>query len=586
MDTPTYNAEGLEVWKPQPGQVWPGGLRFRESYGGIIATINDLKVSQGDVAKAYPQNFAGIIAALEDLQQYLTEGELPTVDDYPPGWDLIEDNDGNIIGGDFAEFPPDGTLWFDTRQGRLFIAKDKQFWQTNGADGISHVGPNPPTNPPVIGQHWLETDSGLFYVYIGEGVWQAVVSDGDITITTATLPLAISRSAFPAAGVYEPQLLPDLPSIDAMQVQKDYNTWLMASLVNLDKAVTEGAVTVGDAPPTENLVNGTLWYDSRTLELSIYYSDDDSSQWVPVSVGYEISEIAGALDDKILRESQTREQAVDHIYSLISSMDTVDDAAVAALDVKLTELEAALNSISIPDVTPYATNTALATERARISTLEAAEIDFSPYAKTSDVTAVHNSLLNTINSKTHLELSDITPLIPDVSNKVEQSDIDASIAGITVDYLPRNGGTVTGSFIVNKEDSALPAFDVSSSWYNSKDLFKLQAYSPTETSTTFGATEKWWEVAWKFANEEDFAWIYNDTNKVFSITKEGPACSALYLGNFAENTTDGRAMQNKIEVGERLRTYEQAFVDMRQAIASSTDYESLKAGLSQALLNV
>jgi hypothetical protein len=586
VDTPTYNAEGLEVWKPQPGQTWPGGLRFRESYGGIVATINDLALSQGNSAKSYPQNFAGIIAALEDLQQFLTEGELPTVDDYPPGWEIITNGDGDPIGGDFNKFPPDGTLWFDTRQGRLFIAIDKQFWQTNGADGISHVGPNPPTNPPVIGQHWLDTDSGLFYVYIGEGVWQAVVSDGDITITTATLPLAIARSAFPAADIYQPQLLPDLPSMDAMQVQKDYNTWLMEALVNLDKAVTEGAVTVGDAPPTENLVSGTLWYDSRTLELSIYYSDDDSSQWVPVSVGYEISEIAGALDDKILKESQTRAQAVDHIYSLISSMDTVDDAAVAALDVKLTELEAALNNISIPDVTPYATNTALATERARISALETAEIDFSPYAKTSDVTAVHSSLLNTINSKTYLELSDVTPLIPDVSNKVEQSDIDASIAGITVDYLPRTGGTVTGSFIINKEDLALPAFDVSSHWYNSKDLFKLKAYSPTETSTTFGATEKWWEVAWKFANEEDFAWIYNDTDKVFSITKEGPACSALYLGNFAENTIDGRRMQNKMEVGERLRTYEQAFVDMRQAIASSTDYASLKAGLSQALLNV
>ena len=52
---------------------------------------------------------------------------------------------------------------------------------------------------------------------------------------------------------------------------------------------------------------------------------------------YEINEIAVTLDKKILKESQTREQAVNHIYSLISSMDTVDDAAVAAYDVKLTE---------------------------------------------------------------------------------------------------------------------------------------------------------------------------------------------------------------------------------------------------------
>ena len=38
----------------------------------------------------------------------------------------------------------------DTRQGRLFIAIDKDWVQTNGADGVAHVGSNPPTNPPVM----------------------------------------------------------------------------------------------------------------------------------------------------------------------------------------------------------------------------------------------------------------------------------------------------------------------------------------------------------------------------------------------------------------------------------------------------
>ena len=37
-------------------------------------------------------------------------------------------------------------------------------------------------------------NTGLFYIYIGEGLWQAVVSDGDVTVTTATLPLAIART--------------------------------------------------------------------------------------------------------------------------------------------------------------------------------------------------------------------------------------------------------------------------------------------------------------------------------------------------------------------------------------------------------
>ena len=29
------------------------------------------------------------------------------------------DDDGNIIGGEWLEYPRDGQLWFDTRQGRL-----------------------------------------------------------------------------------------------------------------------------------------------------------------------------------------------------------------------------------------------------------------------------------------------------------------------------------------------------------------------------------------------------------------------------------------------------------------------------------
>ena len=67
MDTPTYNSEGLQVYKPQPGEYWKSGLRFRESYGGIVAEINDIIEKSGGIAGAYPSNFAGIIAALNDL---------------------------------------------------------------------------------------------------------------------------------------------------------------------------------------------------------------------------------------------------------------------------------------------------------------------------------------------------------------------------------------------------------------------------------------------------------------------------------------------------------------------------------------
>ena len=131
-----------------------------------------------------------------------------------------------------------------------------------------------------------------------------------------------------------------------------------------------------------------------------------------------------------------------------------------------------------------------------------------------------------------------------------------------------------------------PAFDVSNSWYNSQQLFKLQSYSPTQATATFGATDNWWEYAWKFDGEEDFAWVYADTNKVFSITKDGPACSQLHIGIFQENDANGRYLVNRIEVGEELRNYKQTFADIKQAVLASTDFNSLKTGLAQALSNV
>ena len=37
------------------------------------------------------------------------------IDEYPPGWEIIINIDGTID-GDWTELPPDGNLWFDTRQ--------------------------------------------------------------------------------------------------------------------------------------------------------------------------------------------------------------------------------------------------------------------------------------------------------------------------------------------------------------------------------------------------------------------------------------------------------------------------------------
>ena len=96
------------------------------SYGGIVHALKRFPCVCSQDSKSYPHNFAGIIAAIEDLMQYLQEGTLPEVGAPPDGWEIIVNPDGSIDGG-WQKPPQDGQLWFDTRQGRLFIAIDKEW---------------------------------------------------------------------------------------------------------------------------------------------------------------------------------------------------------------------------------------------------------------------------------------------------------------------------------------------------------------------------------------------------------------------------------------------------------------------------
>ena len=103
---------------------------------------------------------------------------------------------------------------------------------------------------------------------------------------------------------------------------------------------------------------------------------------------------------------------------------------------------------------------------------------------------------------------------------------------------------------------------------------------------SFGTNDNLYEYAWDFTSNEDFCWIYNNTDKVFSIAKDGPACSNLFIGDFQANTSDGRVIINKIDVKDRLTTYQTAFENVRQAVSNSTDYDTLRSGLLTALASV
>ena len=403
MTAPTYSAAGRQMWKPQPGQNFKGGLRYRESYGGIVAALQDAIDNTNGELKAYPHNFAGIIEAIEDLAKYITMGDLPPVGDTPPGWEIIINEDGSADGG-WQKPPLDGQLWFDTRQGRLFIAIEGDYYQTNGADGIAFVSPDPPTEPTVVGQTWLDTDTGLFYVNDGTQ-WQAISSDGDITLTTATLPLAIGRSTF---ELYEPTIIPT-PDPTVMEVQKDYNEYIWAALNVLDKAVTEGSVYVGDNPPEENVVPGSLWYDSRTLELSIYYQDDDSSQWVPTSVGYPVQEQLDGISESLAAETRQREEAIHALRAEVDQIDISNQPAIAELTDAISNLQADVARIDTEedDLSNYAELAQLRALSDIIDSVRESIPDITPLATREELGTIHQALQLEIEALPHLTEAEI-----------------------------------------------------------------------------------------------------------------------------------------------------------------------------------
>jgi len=580
METPTYTSQGIQVYKPQPGEYWKDGLRFRESFGGIIAEIQDQIVGKtGTTAKTYPQNYAGIIAALNDLGSLITEGNLPTVGTYPLNWD--------VAAQDWQGAPVDGTLWFDTRQGRLFIAIEGEYYQANGADGIASVGPDIPTNPPVIGSTWFDTYYEILYVYVGgdNNTWQAVKGAGEVSLTTATLPLSIARSAF---NVLDHVIIPDVP-VSVMEVQKDYNEYLYAALLTLDKGVVDTRVIISDTAPTENLYNGTLWYDSSSLEMSIYYADLDGSQWVPTNVSYSYDEDLNTLTSALALERVTRTNAIAVLQAAITSIQSGAIPDLEALETKVTALESHVaNHPAEVDLSGYTTSAQLAVAVnslvSQVTDVDNKIPDLTNYVTSSVTTDLATAIaaLPTTSEVSTL----ISAAAPDLSSYVAQAAIDSSISAITNTYLPRTGGTLTGAFVVNKTDANSPAFDFSSEKWYSNLTHKYATNAAAASYASFGTNAKLYEYAWDFTSNEDFCWIYNDTTKVFSITKDGPACSNLYIGDFQENTNDGRVITNKIDVKDRLTKYQTAFENVRQAVSDSTDYSTLRSGLLTALASV
>ena len=593
--TPTYDSEGNQVYKPSVGVVFKPAFENQHSYGGIVGALQD-NIARGlpSSVKAYPHNFAGIIAAIKDLESAQSPGPPVSILPIPPGSEI--DINGDLI---IVVPPEDGELWFDTRQGRLFTAIDGDWWQTNGADGLAYVRDttNPPGTDDILpGQFWYNDVDNDLYVYNGtDWVLIADGTDAGAFQTTATLPLA-GNGPRSSIGTYAAEIIP-IPDLADFSTQQDYNWWAFNSITALESALVElSPVLVGDTPPALP-VAGQLWYDTETLDMSIWYEDDDSSQWVPVSSAFTYDEDLDVIRRDLTTETRQREIAIQAIYERFNNLDISNNSTITHLQSTVAALNTEIDNVATTiDFTPYAQKatvdatieTVLSQLHSEIADVTAAIPDVSGFADSGEVLASFQTVAAEVDTKTtvaqvgeHIN----TALVN--GSYVNQAYLDTELADLSRNYLTHAGGTLTGSLVINKQVANEPALDFSSNPSAGKPAFKFQTVSADSVSySTFGTTDKFYEYAWKFDDKEDFCWVYADTNKVFSINKDGPACSQLYIGDFTANGMHGRSLNNKIDVRDRLTTYQNAFETMRQGVTNATDFDSLKANILTALASV
>jgi hypothetical protein len=139
---------------------------------------------------------------------------------------------------------------------------------------------------------------------------------------------------------------------------------------------------------------------------------------------------------------------------------------------------------------------------------------------------------------------------------------------------------------MQKSDISLGALDFTRQASDGRNALKIKPSDNSDNTISFGTTDTEGEVAFTFKGNEDFCWVYNDTDKVFSIDRSGAAVKNIVLADFGDNNSEGRTLHNKIDVRDRLVKYQSAFEEMRQSVSLSSSFDELKLALLMALASV
>lgn len=580
-----------------------------DSYQGIIDAFNTMRASQGEEKRGYDPNYRGIIEAILDLKKWGQAGD----GDNPPGWVPEYDQDGNVIGGSWNPPPENGTLWFDERQGRLFIWVDDDFYQTNGGDGLPHVGENPPSSE-VPGSFWFNTTTQVLYIYDGS-TW-TIVTAAAAGASTATLMLAD-----PTTDQFKSNR-PFLPDSSGLLTQQDYNVWIHNALEDLEDQIEaqsgEFQVYMSDTPPN-GAVEGDLWYNTNKLQMLVNYDD----AWVASAIPLVLDDSFIALNSKVESNHQEIKAGLQSALAKIHEVSNrperqyrliydVAKEAVALVNTKTSD-EFLIKFDGNDGINVNVTGTGIQIDASALSNelhaLEETVASGENVAAINDRLAVVEgnvgTLINTtvVSPTAFANLSaavDALPTAAEVSGRLSllggtlegalsmssqrilnvgvpvnntdaarKLDVDNLKDYADSTFLNKSTSTI-GGFNIQKSDMSSAVFDFSSGAFNGQQALKLRTFGGSNNYVTFGTTEMPWEYQWKFGSDEDFCWTHETEGKQVSITKDGLTAKKLMLGTFLPNTSNGTVVMNKIDVGETLQT-------IKSALQASSSFEEFKA---------
>ena len=568
-------------------------------YQGIIDAFNLIRIQNGELRRNYDASYQGIIRAVLDLKKWgnATSGE------FPPGWEIQTDGDGNITGGAWNPTPENGTLWFDQRVGRLFVWEDDGFYQANGADGVPAVSDNPPTQQ-VTGQLWYNTTTGALYIYNGS-TWTQI---SDVAgVDTSTLVLSNpTQSSFTGFS--------DTITAPTVVTQEDYNQWLVTALqtleTNLEATISAEPMQYGTMMPSTG-DDGTFFLKTDENELYVRYSNN----WLPVSPAQDIS------TDSAIAALQNANTTTSSSISSIENDIAALQLAVSGNDTDITALQAqphhtytigtasttgnSNTGIYIVDETNASTGVAISgagnvevaddangitinisAAEQRISEIEADYLTSADKTSLeSDITAIETTISDyaTVLSNISALQTDVAALptfsdlsvnldaegaqlfgainvqdnrITNVATPTNLSDaatrgyVDGRETVIRNDLVSKTGGSVSHILITNS-NADIAGIDYSGAANMGLDAFKFQTYSLTGTNyATFGTTTTPWEYSWEYESDESFNWIRNGT-RVFAINGEKTYAKDLVLCDLAANA-NGPQFNNQIDVRTKL----------------------------------